>query len=115
MNREQKRMMQRKGQVGAEGASSRRAAATEGAARRRSQRATPREFFTQVREELRQVAWPTRAEAINYTSIVGFVLVYRFAPETKGRQLEEIRRFWENNGRWPDENANTATDMQACR
>jgi hypothetical protein len=46
---------------------------------------------------------------------VGFVLVYRFAPETKGRQLEEIRRFWENNGRWPDENLKTATDMQACR
>jgi MFS transporter, SP family, galactose:H+ symporter len=48
-------------------------------------------------------------------AVVGFVLVYRFAPETKGRQLEEIRRFWENDGRWPDENADTATDMQACR
>jgi MFS transporter, SP family, galactose:H+ symporter len=48
-------------------------------------------------------------------AVVGFVLVYRFAPETKGRQLEEIRRFWENDGRWPDENATTATDMQACR
>ena len=46
---------------------------------------------------------------------VSFVLVYRFAPETKGRQLEEIRRFWENNGLWPDETPNTATDMQACR
>jgi preprotein translocase subunit SecE len=79
MNREQKRMMERKGQVGAEGASSRRAAATEGAARRRNQRATPREFFTQVREELRQVAWPTRAETINYTSIVAFVLIFMTA------------------------------------
>ena len=32
-----------------------------------------------------------------------FGTVYRFAPETKGRQLEEIRHFWENGGRWPDE------------
>jgi len=76
MNREQKRMMDRKGQVGADGAATRRAAVAESAGRRRSQRATPREFFTQVREELRQVAWPTRAETINYTSIVGFVLVF---------------------------------------
>ena len=76
MNREQKRMMQRQGQVGADGATSRRAAATDASARRRAQRATPREFFTQVREELRQVAWPTRAETINYTSIVAFVLIF---------------------------------------
>jgi MFS transporter, SP family, galactose:H+ symporter len=46
---------------------------------------------------------------------VGFVLVYRFAPETKGRQLEDIRHFWENNGRWPDQIPNATTDMQACR
>jgi hypothetical protein len=45
----------------------------------------------------------------------GFVLTYRFAPETKGRQLEEIRRFWENDGRWPDENGSTTTDVQTCR
>ncbi|OBG67680.1 MULTISPECIES: sugar porter family MFS transporter [unclassified Mycobacterium] len=31
---------------------------------------------------------------------VAFVVVYRYAPETKGRQLEEIRYFWENGGRW---------------
>ncbi|GAA4293064.1 sugar porter family MFS transporter [Mycobacterium paraffinicum] len=33
-------------------------------------------------------------------AVVAFVVVYRFAPETKGRQLEEIRHFWENGGRW---------------
>ncbi len=33
-------------------------------------------------------------------AIAAFALVYRYAPETKGRQLEEIRRFWENGGRW---------------
>lgn len=32
---------------------------------------------------------------------VAFVFVYRYAPETKGRQLEDIRHFWENGGRWP--------------
>ena len=32
---------------------------------------------------------------------VSFAVMYRFAPETKGRQLEEIRHFWENGGRWP--------------
>lgn len=36
-------------------------------------------------------------------SIVAFWVVYRFAPETKGRQLEDIRHFWENGGRWPTE------------
>ena len=48
-------------------------------------------------------------------AIAGFVLVYRFAPETKGRQLEDIRHFWENDGRWPDEQPSAAMDVQACR
>ncbi|GAB3004403.1 sugar porter family MFS transporter [Mycobacterium bourgelatii] len=34
-------------------------------------------------------------------AVVALVVVYRFAPETKGRQLEEIRRYWENGGKWP--------------
>ncbi|BBX74677.1 MFS transporter [Mycobacterium shinjukuense] len=36
-------------------------------------------------------------------AVVAFAVVYRYAPETKGRKLEEIRLFWENGGRWPDE------------
>jgi preprotein translocase subunit SecE len=44
--------------------------------RRRSDRATPREFFRQIREEMRQVSWPTRPEVMNYTSIVFCVLVF---------------------------------------
>ncbi|WP_025738477.1 sugar porter family MFS transporter [Mycobacterium genavense] len=35
-------------------------------------------------------------------AVIAFGFVYRFAPETKGRQLEEIRHFWENGGRWED-------------
>jgi hypothetical protein len=34
-------------------------------------------------------------------AVVALAVVYRYAPETKGRQLEEIRHFWENGGRWP--------------
>lgn len=34
-------------------------------------------------------------------AVVAFVVVYRYAPETKGRQLEDIRHYWENDGRWP--------------
>jgi sugar porter (SP) family MFS transporter len=33
-------------------------------------------------------------------AVIAFGFVYRFAPETKGRQLEEIRHFWENGGHW---------------
>ncbi|HEV3188212.1 MAG TPA: preprotein translocase subunit SecE [Acidimicrobiales bacterium] len=76
MNREQKRMMQRQGQVGADGAASSRRTSAQDVQRRRNDRATPREFFRQIREEMRQVSWPTRPEVINYTSIVFFVLVF---------------------------------------
>ncbi|OMC46504.1 sugar porter family MFS transporter [Mycobacterium sp. IS-1264] len=33
-------------------------------------------------------------------AVAAFGFVHRFAPETKGRQLEEISHFWENGGRW---------------
>jgi preprotein translocase subunit SecE len=75
MNREQKRLMQRQGQVGADGAASPRRTTTQDVQRRRSDRATPREFFRQIREEMRQVSWPTRPEVVNYTTIVLFVLI----------------------------------------
>ena len=32
---------------------------------------------------------------------VSFAFVQVFAPETKGRQLEQVRFFWQNGGRWP--------------
>ena len=74
MNREQKRMMQRQGQVNADGTVSRRATAQD--VRRRRPRTSPSEFFQEVREELRQVAWPKREETKNYTQIVLGVLVF---------------------------------------
>lgn len=35
-------------------------------------------------------------------AVIAFGVVHRYAPETKGRHLEDIRHFWENRGRWPD-------------
>jgi MFS family permease len=33
-------------------------------------------------------------------AVIAFAVVFRYAPETKGRQLEDIGHFWENGGRW---------------
>jgi len=76
MNREQKRMMQRQGQVGADGAATSRRTSAQDVARRRGQRTKVSQFLREIREEMRQVAWPTRPEVINYTTIVFFVLVF---------------------------------------
>jgi preprotein translocase subunit SecE len=78
MNREQKRLLQRQGQLGPDGAPQ---------ARRREQarpitapaaqrtRTRPREFLHEVTVEMRKVAWPTRAETINYSLVVFVTLV----------------------------------------
>jgi preprotein translocase subunit SecE len=80
MNREQKRLLQRQGQVGADGSpASRRQTTVQDVQRRRRERTSASEFFKQVREEMRQVAWPTRPEVINYTTIVFGVLVFMTA------------------------------------
>ncbi|MDZ7578055.1 MAG: sugar porter family MFS transporter [Candidatus Nanopelagicales bacterium] len=36
-------------------------------------------------------------------AVVAWFFVYKFAPETKGRPLDDIRYFWENGGKWPEE------------
>jgi MFS transporter, SP family, galactose:H+ symporter len=36
-------------------------------------------------------------------AILSLIFIYRLAPETKGRQLESIRMYWYNGGRWPEE------------
>jgi len=76
MNREQKRQMQRQGQVGADGAPTTRRTSAQDVARRRGPRTKVSQFIREIREEMRQVAWPTRPEVINYTTIVFFVLVF---------------------------------------
>lgn len=35
-------------------------------------------------------------------AIFAFLFVLKYAPETKGRPLDDIRHFWENGGKWPD-------------
>jgi len=42
-------------------------------------------------------------------SALAFVFVYILAPETKGRQLEDIRGYWYNGGRWPEGEGEAAT------
>jgi SP family galactose:H+ symporter-like MFS transporter len=46
-------------------------------------------------------------------ALVSFVFVYRLAPETKGRQLEDIRHFWENGGQWPTEQTPEVAGFQS--
>ena len=76
MNRQMKRLMQRQGQVGADGspvAQPRQRPRPQ--PRQVKERTSPAEFFRQVRAELRKVAWPNRAEVVNYSVIVFIVLV----------------------------------------
>jgi preprotein translocase subunit SecE len=84
VNRETKRMMQRQGQMEADGSPSTRRAPAGTATRTQRQtkggapsrrRSTPVQFVREVRDEMRQVAWPSREELINYTSVVFVTLV----------------------------------------
>jgi len=75
MNREQKRMMQRQGQVGADGTPRRAVPQRKNVQRRRRQRTGP-PVFREIREEMRQVSWPPGPRSSNYTLIVFFVLVF---------------------------------------
>ncbi len=79
MNRQMKRMMQRQGQAGPDGAPARRAPEPRRAPRPGAQRTGPRQFLREVRGELRRVAWPTRAEVANYSSIVLITLAVLMA------------------------------------
>jgi preprotein translocase subunit SecE len=38
-------------------------------------RTSPAQFLREIRDELRQVAWPTRPELVNYTAVVLTTLV----------------------------------------
>jgi preprotein translocase subunit SecE len=84
VNRETKRLMQRQGQMEADGSPATRkapAGANAGGPRQprsRQQgrkRTTPVQFVREVRDEMRQVAWPSRSELINYTSVVLTTLI----------------------------------------
>ena len=66
------RMLQRQGQLGADGEpqARKRSAAPPAPRPQKEQRTGPAQFIREVRGELRKVAWPTRPEVINYSIIV---------------------------------------------
>lgn len=73
MNRKQKRMLQKQGEVDADGvpiAKRHKPVAPSQA----QERTKPMQFLREVEAELRKVTWPSSAETINY-SIVVFVTV----------------------------------------
>jgi len=76
VNRETKRLMQRQGQVDAEGTPTRKEAPRPSPSRTATkERIGPGEYARQVRAELRKVAWPTRAEVVNYSIVVFIALI----------------------------------------
>ena len=76
MNREQKRMLQRAGEVDAEGEPVRRRQPRQAPQpKTKAERTSPRQFLHEVNAELRKVAWPSRSETINYSIIVLVALV----------------------------------------
>ena len=76
MNREQKRMLQRQGELGDDGEPiGTRKKPVAPVPRTKEQRTKPAEFVKEIRSEMRKVAWPTRAETINYSVIVFITLV----------------------------------------
>ena len=75
MNRETKRLLQRQGQMGADGAPAARRQPATPVKRQARRRTSPAEFVRQVRDEMRHVAWPNRTEMVNYTTVVLTTLV----------------------------------------
>ena len=70
MNREQKRMLQRQGQMGPDGEPVRQRRTAPAPRPVKEQRTPLPQFLREVRGELRKVAWPTRPEVVNYSVIV---------------------------------------------
>ncbi len=75
MNRETKRLLQRQGQLGADGEPKAARKTAPPAPRPKEKRTPPTVFVKEVRAELRKVAWPTRSETINYSIIVFITLI----------------------------------------
>ena len=68
-NRQTKRMMAK------QGSDKPRARAPDGTPQQARERTSPIAFFSEVRGELRKVAWPTRQEVINSTIVVLIAVV----------------------------------------
>ncbi len=73
MNREQRRYLQKQGQIDEDG----NPVATRRDSRPapRSQRVGPRQYISEVMSELHRVSWPTRPEVVRYSIIVLITLL----------------------------------------
>jgi preprotein translocase subunit SecE len=71
LNREQKRQLKKMGALDDEGKQTR----TQRPPKKKSDRAGPRQYLREVREEMRKVAWPTRPEVKRYSIIVVITVV----------------------------------------
>ncbi|MBC83962.1 MAG: preprotein translocase subunit SecE [Acidimicrobiaceae bacterium] len=74
LNREQKRALQKRGELGEDGtpmATRRQPAGRQ----QQEERVGVRKYFSEVRAELRKVAWPTRSEVVNYSIVVLVTLI----------------------------------------
>ena len=74
MNRQQKRMLRKQGQLGEDDQPIRQSRERP-AANVPRERTSPGEFVKEIRGELRKVAWPTRTEVANYSVVVLFGIV----------------------------------------
>jgi preprotein translocase subunit SecE len=67
VNRETKRMLQKQGSVNSDGTPVRAARQAPAAT---AERVSPGQYISEVRSEMKKVAWPTRAQVKNYTAVV---------------------------------------------
>ncbi len=81
MNRETRRLLQRQGQLGADGAPATRRAPTQAPSRRLPEDQRPSfpvrvaNFLREVRSEISKVLWPKRQEVVNYSTVVLTTLI----------------------------------------
>jgi preprotein translocase subunit SecE len=81
VNRETRRLLQRQGQIGADGTPARRVppAAVSRRAPERERASFPRRvgtYLREVRSELSKVLWPRRDEVVTYSTVVLTTLVF---------------------------------------
>lgn len=75
MNRETRRHLRRQGEMSADGTPVRQRRQPGGSKPAGKERATPRQFLSEIRTELRHVRWPGRAEMVNYSVVVVITVV----------------------------------------
>jgi preprotein translocase subunit SecE len=70
LNRQQRRMLQRSGDLDADGQAVPQRRQAPAATAKPEERVGAAQFVREVRAELRKVAWPTREETIKYSIVV---------------------------------------------